>query len=193
MLKQIKDRAKTKEKQMKTVVGLFDDFARAKNAAIELERMGVSHDDISVLANNENGAYGTPGVAPGAEHGMGHAVTRDAGVGAEIGGVLGLLAGLSLFAIPGLGFIAGAGWLAGMFTGAGLGAVAGGLVGILTHLGVPATDAAYYNEGIRRGGVLVAVRADDAAANNVAQMLNRAGAVNIDERATTYRREGLVV
>jgi hypothetical protein len=179
---------------MKTVVGLFDDFAQAKNAAIELERMGISHNDISVLANNENGAYGTPaGTTTGTEHGMGHAVTRDAGVGAEIGGVLGLLAGLSLFAIPGLGFIAGAGWLAGMFTGAGIGAVAGGLVGILTHLGVPATDAAYYNEGIRRGGVLVAVRADDAGATTVAQVLNRAGAVNIDERAAIYRREGLVV
>lgn len=181
---------------MKTVVGLFDDFAQARNAAVELERMGVSHNDISVLANNETGAYGAnpaPGaVAPG-DHSMGHAMTRDAGVGAEIGGVLGLLAGLSLFAIPGLGFIAGAGWLAGMFTGAGIGAVAGGLIGVLTHVGVPATDAAYYNEGIRRGGVLVAVRADDAAAPNVAQMLNRAGAVNIDERAATYRREGLVV
>jgi hypothetical protein len=174
---------------MKTVVGLFDDYAQAKNAAVDLERMGISSNDISVLANNETGNY----VPNGTEHGMGHAVTRDAGVGAEIGGVVGLLAGLSLFTIPGLGFIAGAGWLAGMFTGAGIGAVAGGLVGMLTHLGVPATDAAYYNEGIRRGGVLVAVRADDANATNVAQMLNRAGAVNIDERAATYRREGLVV
>jgi hypothetical protein len=176
---------------MKTVVGLFDDFTQARNAAVDLENRGISHDDISVLANNEAGAYGTnPGLG---EHGMGHAVTRDAGVGAEIGGVVGLLAGLSLFAIPGLGFIAGAGWLAGMFTGAGLGAVAGGLIGVLTHVGVPATDAAYYNEGIRRGGVLVAVRAQDNAASQVAQMLNRAGAVNIDERAGLYRREGLVV
>ena len=124
---------------------------------------------------------------------MGHAVTRDAGVGAEIGGVLGLLAGLSLFAMPGLGFIAGAGWLTGIFTGAGIDAVAGGLVGVLTHLGIPATDAAYYNEGIRRRGVLVAVRTQDNAVTQVAQMLNRAGAVNIEERAGLYRREGLVV
>ncbi len=174
---------------MKTVVGLFDDFAQAKNAAIELERMAIAPDDISVLANNETGAYGPTGT----EHGMGHAVTRDAGVGAEIGGVVGLLAGLSLFAIPGLGFIAGAGWLAGMFTGAGIGAVAGGLIGALTHLGIPASEAAYYNEGIRRGGVLVAVRANEANANTVAQILNRAGAVNIDERAALYRREGMVV
>jgi hypothetical protein len=178
-----------KEKPMKTVIGLFDDFMQAKNAAVELERMGVSPNDISVLANNETGNY----ISSGSEHGMGHAVTRDAGAGAEIGGVLGLLAGLSLFAIPGLGFIAGAGWLAGMFTGAGIGAVAGGLVGMLTHLGVPATDAAYYNEGIRRGGVLFVVRTGNAAASNIGQLLNRAGAVNINERANIYRREGSVV
>ena len=176
---------------MKTVVGLFDDFAQARSAAVELERMGVSHNDISVLANNESGAHGANN-AP-VNQGMGHAVTKDAGVGAEIGGVLGLLAGLSLFAIPGLGFLAGAGWLAGMFTGAGIGAVAGGLVGVLASVGVPATDAAYYNEGVRRGGTLVAVRADDASANNVAQALNSHGAVNIEERASTYRSEGFTV
>ena len=176
---------------MKTVVSLFDDFAQASSAAVELERMGLSHNDISVLANNESGAHGS-NTAP-VEHGMGHAVTKDAGVGAEIGGVLGLLAGLSLFVIPGLGFIAGAGWLAGMLTGAGIGAVAGGLVGALTHVGVPATDAAYYNEGVRRGGTLVAVRADDAGVASIAQVLGTHGAVNIEERAATYRADGFVV
>ena len=175
---------------MKTVVGLFDNFAQARSAAVELERMGLSHNDISVLANNESGAHGanTP-----AEHGTGHAITHDAGVGAEIGGVLGLLAGLSLFVIPGLGFIAGAGWLAGMMTGAGIGAVAGGLVGALTHVGVPATDAAYYNEGVRRGGTLIAVRADDASVSSIAQVLGTHGAVNIEERAATYRADGFIV
>lgn len=176
---------------MKTIVGLFDDFAQARSAAVELERMGVSHNDISVLANNETGAHGDNNAV--ADHGMGHAMTKDAGVGAEIGGVIGLLAGLSLFVIPGLGFLAGAGWLAGMFTGAGIGAVAGGLVGVLASVGVPATDAAYYNEGVRRGGTLVAVRAEDASANNLAQVLNAHGAVNIEERANTYRSEGFTV
>ena len=176
---------------MKTVVGLFDDFAQAKNAALELERSGVPHNDISVLANNESGAFGANDAVAG--HGMGHAVTKDAGVGAEVGGVLGLLAGLSLFAIPGLGFLAGAGWLAGMFTGAGIGAVVGGLVGVLVSVGVPDTDAAYYNEGVRRGGTLLAVRADDANANAVATLLNNQGAVDIEQRAAQYRSEGFVV
>lgn len=176
---------------MKTVVGLFDDFAQAKNAGVQLEQMGISHNDISVLANNESGAYGAN--PDPAHHTMGEAMAKDATVGAEVGGVLGLLAGLSLFVIPGLGWIAGAGWLTGMLTGAGIGAVAGGLVGVLTHVGVPAADAAYYNEGVRRGGVLVAVKAEDSNAAAVAQLLSAQGAVNIEERAAQYRSEGFVV
>lgn len=176
---------------MKTIVGLFDDYNVAKNAAVAVERAGVTHDDISVLANNETEVHGRRD-AVDTHSSMGHAITKDAGVGAEIGGVLGLLAGLSLFVIPGLGFIAGAGWLAGALTGAGIGAVAGGLVGALTHVGVPSTDAAYYEEGVRRGGTLVAVRAEDSNASNIAQILNSAGAVNIEERAASYRSQGFV-
>lgn len=177
---------------MKTVVGLFDDYAQARNAALDVERSGISHDDISVLANNGTDSEHVRRDYVDAPSTMGHAITKDAGVGAEIGGVLGLLAGMSLFTIPGLGFIAGAGWLAGMLTGAGLGAITGGLVGMLTHIGVPATDAYYYEEGLRRGGTLVAVRVQDSSAANVARVLNNDGAVNIEERAATYRSEGFV-
>jgi len=176
---------------MKTVVGLFDDYNQAKNAAIELERSGVSHNDISVLANNEVEEH-VRRDSVDTRSSMGHAVTKDAGVGAEIGGVLGLLAGISTIAIPGLGFLVGAGWLAGALTGAGIGAVAGGIVGVLTHFGVPAADAAYYEEGIRRGGTLIAVRADENAVSGIARILNNAGAINIEERAATYRSEGFV-
>ena len=43
-------------------------------------------------------------------------------------------------------------------TGAGIGAVIGGLIGALTSVGVTREDAAYYNEGVRRGGTLLAVK-----------------------------------
>jgi hypothetical protein len=176
---------------MKTVVGLFDDYTQAQNAAVELERSGIPANDISVLANNETEQH-IRREGLDTRSNMGHAVTKDAGVGAEIGAVAGALAGLATFAVPGFGFLAGAGWLAGMFTGAGIGAVAGGIVGVLTHLGVPARDAAYYEEGIRRGGTLLAVRCDDSAVSGIARILNNNGSVNIEERAASYRREGFV-
>ena len=172
---------------MKTIVGLFDDFAQAKSAALELESAGISHEDISVVANNETNQH-----VVNAEGRSGHAVGHDAKVGAEIGGVAGLLMGLTAFAIPGFGWIAGAGWLAGMIMGAGVGAVAGGLVGLLTHVGVPAEDASYYTEGVRRGGTLIAVRAEEADVARISQILNTRGAANIEERAASYRNEGFV-
>lgn len=174
---------------MKTIVGLFDDMAEAKKAAHDLEAAGVAHSDISFVANNEGERHVANTTAPTVS---GHAIGHDAVIGAEIGGVAGLLLGLTAFAIPGLGWIAGAGWLMGMIYGAGTGAVVGGLVGALTHIGVPAEDAAHYNEGVRRGGTLLAVKAEDSLAATVAQILGAVGAVNIDERAAQYKQEGFL-
>jgi uncharacterized protein (TIGR02271 family) len=186
-----------KESNVKTVVGLFDDMEQAKRAALDLEGAGIPHNDISIVANNEGGRYvpsdgtttadrdATPDVS-------GHAIGHDALVGAEIGGVAGLILGLTGLAIPGLGWIAGAGWLMALILGAGTGAVVGGLVGALTHVGVPEEDAAHYNEGVRRGGTLIAVKAQDAMAHRVAEILGNDGAVNIDERAEQYRQEGFM-
>jgi len=183
-----------KEINLKTVVGLFDDMDQAKKAAVDLEGAGIPHNDISIVANNEGGRYApvSDGDTAAGDTGGGHAIGKDALVGAEIGGVAGLLMAITGFAIPGLGWIAGAGWLMAIILGAGTGAVIGGLVGALTHVGVPEEDAAHYNEGVRRGGTLIAVKAQDAVAHRVAQILGDDGAVNIDERAEQFRQEGFL-
>jgi hypothetical protein len=178
------------ENGMKTIVGLFDNRAQADKAMTDLESAGIPHADISFVANNANGQYGVnPDADPSVSTDrMAAAATTDA----EIGGVLGLLAGASLFVIPGLGWLAGAGWLGGLIGGAVTGGIVGGLVGALTHVGVPHEDATYYNEGVRRGGILLAVKADDAVAERTAQILSDDGAVDINERATQWRNEGFV-
>jgi uncharacterized protein (TIGR02271 family) len=87
-----------------------------------------------------------------------------------------------------------AGWLVSTLTGAGLGAVAGaaigGLAGALVEMGVPEEEAGYYAEGVRRGGTLVTVRADDDRAERIANMLDQEGAVNIRQRSEYYRSTG---
>jgi hypothetical protein len=80
---------------------------------------------------------------------------KGAGIGAGLGGAAGLLAGLGLLAIPGLGPVFAAGWLAATAVGAAAGAATGGLVGALTEAGVSKEDAPLYAEGVRRGGTLV--------------------------------------
>ncbi len=121
---------------MKTVTGLFDDYADARAAVSALEDRGVPSDDISIVSNNVSDRYGTGNDSNAAE-GAG----TGAGVGAAIGGVGGLLTGLGVMAIPGVGPVVAAGWLAATAAGAAAGAVAGGaaggIIGAMTESGVP--------------------------------------------------------
>jgi hypothetical protein len=179
----------------KTVVGLFDDYNKAQMAVQQLRNAGIPDSDISLVAHNE--AAGRT-ITTDTGHDAGDAAASGAGTGATIGavagGAAGLMAGLGAIVIPGFGPVVAAGWLVSTLTGAGLGAVAGaaigGLAGALTAVGVPEEEAGYYAEGVRRGGALVTVRADDAQAERVADLLDNAGAVDIDERSEYYRSTG---
>jgi len=51
-------------------------------------------------------------------------------------------------------------------------------------------DRTSYEEGIRRGGTLVSVRADDAQIERVVDILSRHGAIDVDERAAEWRGGG---
>jgi len=180
----------------KTVVGLFDNTSDAENAVQQLTDSGIPRADISLVANNADNRYavdnadysGTADPNRGDRASQG-AVTG-AGTGAIIGGVAGLLVGLGVFAIPGIGPVLAAGWIGTTLAGAGIGAIAGGLIGALVKAGVPEEHAHLYAEGVRRGGTLVLVRADDATAENAADILRRNGAVDIDRRAADYRTTG---
>jgi hypothetical protein len=50
-------------------------------------------------------------------------------------------------------------------------------------LGFGPSNQAMYQEGVRRGGTVVSVRADDGRIEEMADILNRCGAVDIDTRA----------
>lgn len=186
----------------KTITRLFDDYSDAAAAVAELERSGVSARDISLVANNRDNAHdhrvqqarrgeGKPDTA-GAE------AAEDAGKGAGIGGLVGgaggLLAGLGMFAIPGLGPVVAAGWLAstaaGALAGAAVGAAGGGLIGALTHAGVSREDAEVYSEGVRRGGTLVSVRVEDEREDSVRMMLDRFRGADAAGRGRAYREGG---
>lgn len=173
---------------MKTVIGLFDEFAQAKKAALDLENAGIPHEAISLVANNQTGQFAKTTETTTTEE-----TTYDAGsetaMGAVAGGVAGLLIGLSPLLIPGFGAIAAVGWLTMTLAGAGVGAAVG-LAGSLIHAGVPHEEATYYSEGVKRGGTLLAVKAEDDWADRVSQILEADGAVNIDERAAQWKQEG---
>lgn len=171
----------------RTLTALYDDYDDAAAAVTKLEAAGVPHGDISLVGNKAETATG------GAGETTAHAATG-AGTGATLGTLLGggagLLAGLGLMAIPGVGPVVAAGWLVATLTGAGIGAAAGGLAGSLTGAGVSETDAHAYAEGVRRGGTLLTVRADETRGGSIMSILEEHGAIDLDERAEGWTREG---
>lgn len=181
----------------RTVVALFDDYAHAQNVVQDLIDNGFERDHISVFANESaRGMDTTRAVGTGSK--VGEGAGAGAVGGTVLGGALGLLVGAGLLAIPGIGPVLAAGPLAaaigttaaGGLVGAGVGAAAGGLLGALVGAGIPEEDAEYYTEGVRRGGTLVTVQAEDRMADNAYRIMQRHGAVDIQERGAEWRREG---
>lgn len=181
-----------------TISRLYDDYASASRAVTELEAAGVPHRDISIVASNADNWYsdkgsqrttkkidrdhdGTDDRAEGAAAG--------AGIGATLGGAAGLLAGLGLLAIPGLGPVVAAGWLASTAAVAAAGGATGGLIGALSQSGIGEDDAHVYAEGVRRGGTLVTARVPDSDRARFETILDRSS-VNIRDRGAAYRKAG---
>ena len=175
-----------------TISRLYDNYTDAQKAVQGLEAAGVPHSDISIVANNSDNWYSAgkkvdrdhDGVDDRAE-GAG----KGAGIGAGVGGAAGLLAGLGLLAIPGLGPVVAAGWLAATAVGAAAGAATGGIVGALTEAGVSKEEAPLYAEGVRRGGTLVSARVPDADRARLDVILNQS-AVNLRDRSAAWQKSG---
>jgi hypothetical protein len=139
-----------------------------------------------VVANKNAAGYDTMDDSDKASN-----VVADAGIGAAIGGVGGLLlSAAGALTIPVIGPILAAGPIAAALTGAGIGAAAGGLIGALTESGIPEEDAKYYAEGVRRGDVLVTVKANETQADRVCDILDRHDAVDVDDRVQNWKSRG---
>src|SRR5215207_11237305 len=159
-------------------VGVFRDAERARDAIGALKDAGFTGSDISLLMPDrgeardlaaETGTKAAEGAATGA-------VT-----GGILGGLGGFLLGIGALAIPGVGpFIAAGAFasaLGGAALGAGLGAVAGALIG----MGIPEEEARYYEEEVRGGRTLIAVRADGRM-DEADSILHDHGAYDVEHR-----------
>jgi hypothetical protein len=137
-------------------VGVFDDRSDADLAAQDLRAKGFTDDQIGYAWRDEEGKTHTEG------NKAGKMAASGAGTGVVLGGLIG--AGAALL-IPGIGPVVSGGLLAtalaGGATGAVTGAVAGGISGALVGLGIPETEAEYYDQQVRNGRTLMTVRADE--------------------------------
>ncbi len=79
-------------------------------------------------------------------------------IGVGIGTTVGLLSGIGLFAIPGLGFMYGAGAVVGAIAGFDFGLVGGGLVSLLKTIGIKEDKAVNYESHLSSGRYLLIVK-----------------------------------
>jgi hypothetical protein len=175
-----------------TISRLYDSPTDAQRAVERLEAAGVPHSDISIVANNSDSWFNSDKKVDRDRDGVddrAEAAGTGAGLGAGVGGAAGLLAGLGLLAIPGLGPVVAAGWLAATAVGAAAGAATGGIVGALTQAGVSESDAHSYAEGVRRGGTLVSARVGEADRDRLDALLNES-AVNLRDRSAAWQKTG---
>jgi hypothetical protein len=175
-----------------TISRLYDNYSDAQRAVGRLEAAGVPHSDISIVANNSEDWYRPGGKVDRDRDGVddrAEGAGAGAGIGAGVGGAAGLLAGLGLLAIPGLGPVVAAGWLASTAVGAAAGAASGGIIGALTQAGVSKEDASRYAEGIRRGGTLVSARVADQDQPRLDQILNESS-VDLNLRSSAWQKSG---
>lgn len=171
-----------------TISRLYNSYPDAAKAVKDLEAAGVPHADISLVANNSDEWYSNDRDRDGVDD-RAEGAGKGAGVGAGVGGTAGLLAGLGLLAIPGLGPVVAAGWLAATAVGAAAGAATGGVIGALTESGLSKDDAEAYAEGVKRGGTLISARVPDADKAKLEAILDRS-AVDVNVRRASWQKSG---
>jgi hypothetical protein len=171
----------------RTVIALYENFDTVLNVVEDLVEAGLPSDSISFAANDDSMEKYAPYLEENKIAEMGNVT---AGEGAGFGAIVGSLIGLGMAVIPGIGPVIAAGPLVSALVGAAAGAVTGGIVAGLVDLGVPESEADVYAEGIRRGGVLLIVKAEDHWAEAAIDIMERYEPVNIEGKLQDWRQQG---
>jgi hypothetical protein len=173
----------------KTVVALFEFEEQANRAVDDLVEHGFARDAINVVAGHElshpeefvSAEENTQGKLLGA---LGKGLVVGGGAGALAGGVASLL-------VPVVGPFVLGGALATTFFGASLGGAVGGAMGVLMEAGVDESDARLFESALRHGGVVVTVRTDESHAREAVGILDRRGALDMDEHGSNDGGRGV--
>jgi hypothetical protein len=180
-----------------TVCRLYDSYSDAHRIVLMLEAAGLPPSETSVISNNSDTWYSakkTANVVPTRKESASSEAADGKVEGAAIGAALGATAAtaaslVTMLALPGIGTVVGAGWLAALLGSMAVGGVTGGLLGGLTNAGISEEDAQVFVEGVRRGGTVVAARVPQAELPRIEAMMNQS-AVKLGERSELYRKSG---
>jgi hypothetical protein len=142
------------------VTGMFEDRDSAERAYASLRARGYSDEDLNLMMTDE--ARKRHFTNSHVETELGNKAAEGAGTGGAIGTTLGAIAGAiaaigTNLILPGVGLVV-AGPLAGALAGAGAGAATGGIIGALIGAGIPEERAKIYEDGVKKGNIVLGVR-----------------------------------
>ena len=157
------------------ILALFPDAAVAAEAAAALHLLGISREDISVVAHNQE-AERMLAERMDATPGVDLEDSRPAALLGELGGRV--VAAIALV-MPGIGPIVAAGPLAAEL-GAAAGHAAGSLTSVLNGAGLPEERAEALQREVAQGAVLLGVHVDPSEAERAREILSAAGATQLD-------------
>jgi hypothetical protein len=181
----------------KTITRVYDDYLAAENTVRDLKAAGLGDSHIGIVASNAEGWHKPGGGAVDPKHDKdrdgkddrAEGAATGGGVGTILGGAAGVAAGLGMLAIPGIGPVVAAGWLAALASGAVGGGVVGGLIGALVESGTSKENAELYAEAVRRGGAIVTAKVGDDDVVRYTEIMDR-NALNVMAREPVYRSSG---
>ena len=152
---------------MKTTVAIYNSHDDAIHALKSLSECNFPMKDVSIvgqaeitedkihLKSNNSLITATPLIA-----------------GSTIGTILGILVGVGTIAIPGAGFLFGAGAIVGAFGGFEIGALAGGIGSIFLTLGLGEDDVVKYEQHIKEGKYLLVIKGSEVEAETTQNILD---------------------
>ena len=150
------------------ITAIFPDRNAAERVFDAIRDRGYDRSEIDVLMSEETRTTYFADKEIGNSE-MGDRAMEGAGVGSAIGGTIGAIIGAvaaigTTVILPGVGLVV-AGPIAAALAGAGAGGFTGGVLGALVGTGIPDEEAGEFEEGIRGGGIGIAVEprsAEDA-------------------------------
>ena len=133
---------------MQTVVGVVGSVEQAESAIVALQSSGFARNDVSALFPDKRATADTAG-------------DTVSGIESVLGTTMGLLAGITALVSPVGPFVA-AGPLVAALKDSSDATPEGSIAGVLEALGLPESKAEVYENEVREGRILLAVKVESA-------------------------------
>jgi hypothetical protein len=170
------------ENNTRVVTSMYPDRESAERGYATIQSRGYTPADTTVLMSDATRDKHFAHREVKTE--LGSKALEGAGTGSAIGTTLGAAVGAiaaigTNLILPGLGLVI-AGPLAAGLAGAGAGAAAGGIIGALVGSGIPEERAKIYEDGVKKGNIVIGVHArNDEDADYIANEWRANNAVEV--------------